>query len=71
MFRRPSKLFRPSRGGLLRSPAWPKAHSVVDTWGGLRQLAQSADQTLSPAFIKSLLRRKTGVGNALSLLGLC
>jgi hypothetical protein len=37
----------------------------VDTWGGLRQLAQSADQTLSPAFIKSLLRRKSGVSRLL------
>ncbi|WWD05971.1 hypothetical protein V865_004056 [Kwoniella europaea PYCC6329] len=46
LFRRPSKLFRPSR---------------VDTWAGLRQLAISSDQTLSPSFIRDLLRRKTGL----------
>ncbi|WWC57960.1 uncharacterized protein I303_100495 [Kwoniella dejecticola CBS 10117] len=46
LFRRPSKLFRPSR---------------VDTWAGLRQLAISSDQTLSASFIRDLLRRKTGL----------
>ncbi|WRT63523.1 uncharacterized protein IL334_000428 [Kwoniella shivajii] len=46
LFRRPSKLFRPSR---------------VDTWAGLRQLAISSDQTLSPSFIRDLLKRKTGL----------
>ncbi|WVW81653.1 hypothetical protein I302_103648 [Kwoniella bestiolae CBS 10118] len=46
LFRRPSKLFRPSR---------------VDTWAGLRQLAISSDQTLSPSFIRNLLKRKTGL----------
>ncbi|WVQ93935.1 hypothetical protein IAU59_001013 [Kwoniella sp. CBS 9459] len=46
LFRRPSKLFKPNR---------------VDTWAGLRQLAISSDQTLSPAFIRSLLSRKTGM----------
>ncbi|KAL7420287.1 hypothetical protein Q5752_005256 [Cryptotrichosporon argae] len=45
MFRRPSKLFRPNR---------------VDTWGALRHLANSADQTLSPAFIRTILRAKGG-----------
>ncbi|WVF66314.1 hypothetical protein IAT40_001054 [Kwoniella sp. CBS 6097] len=46
LFRRPSKLFKPNR---------------VDTWAGLRQLAISSDQTLSPTFIRSLLSRKTGM----------
>ena len=34
---------------------------TVDTWAGLRQLAVSTNQTLSPSFIRSLLRRKSGV----------
>ncbi|KAK8844625.1 hypothetical protein IAR55_006472 [Kwoniella newhampshirensis] len=46
LFRRPSKLFKPNR---------------VDTWAGLRSLAISSDQTLSPSFIRDLLRRKSGV----------
>ncbi|AFR94482.1 hypothetical protein C343_02566 [Cryptococcus neoformans C23] len=46
LFRRPSKLFRPNR---------------VDTWLGLRQLALSTEQTISPAFIRSLLRQKAGI----------
>ncbi|OCF33149.1 hypothetical protein I317_02387 [Kwoniella heveanensis CBS 569] len=46
LFRRPSKLFKPNR---------------VDTWAGLRQLAISSDQTLSPTFIRTLLSRKTGM----------
>lgn len=32
----------------------------MDTWGGLRQLAISADQSLSPAFIRTLIRSKSG-----------
>ncbi|WWD22823.1 hypothetical protein CI109_107317 [Kwoniella shandongensis] len=46
LFRRPSKLFKPNR---------------VDTWAGLRSLAISSDQTLSPSFIRNLLRRKSGI----------
>ncbi|WVQ74024.1 hypothetical protein IAR50_003605 [Cryptococcus sp. DSM 104548] len=46
LFRRPSKLFKPNR---------------VDTWLGLRQLAISTDQHLSPAFIRSLLQNRTGL----------
>ncbi|WVR03293.1 hypothetical protein IAU60_000284 [Kwoniella sp. DSM 27419] len=54
LFRRPSKLFRPSR---------------VDTWAGLRQLAISSDQSLSPTFIRSLLRQRTGmIAMALAIL---
>ena len=54
MFRRPSKLFRPSR---------------VDTWAGLRQLALAADQTLSPSFLRGLMRSRSGIsGLAKSLL---
>lgn len=33
----------------------------MDTWGGLRHLALQADQSLSPAFIRSLIRSKSGV----------
>ncbi|KIR31823.1 hypothetical protein I352_05819 [Cryptococcus deuterogattii MMRL2647] len=46
LFKRPSKLFRPNR---------------VDTWLGLRQLALSTEQTISPAFIRSLLSQKAGI----------
>ncbi|ODO06479.1 hypothetical protein L198_01711 [Cryptococcus wingfieldii CBS 7118] len=50
LFRRPSKLFKPNRG-----------KQTVDTWLGLRQLAISTDQHLSPAFIRSLLQNRTGL----------
>ena len=68
MFRRPSKLFRPSRGesiGRLSRRYYCQTLIIplVDTWGGLRQLALSADQTLSATFIRDLLRRKSGVGD--------
>lgn len=33
----------------------------MDTWLGLRQLALSTEQTISPAFIRSLLRQKAGI----------
>ncbi|ORX34983.1 hypothetical protein BD324DRAFT_110123 [Kockovaella imperatae] len=46
MFRRPSKLFRPSR---------------VDTFGGLKHLALSTDQNLSASFIRSLMSSKQGL----------
>ena len=36
----------------------------MDTWGGLRQLAISANQSLSPSFVRSLLRSKSGVSRA-------
>ncbi|KAL1407155.1 hypothetical protein Q8F55_006569 [Vanrija albida] len=45
LFRRPSKLFRPNR---------------LDTWAGLRQLAESADQNLSPTFVRNILKTKGG-----------
>ncbi|BEI90390.1 uncharacterized protein CcaverHIS019_0304600 [Cutaneotrichosporon cavernicola] len=45
LFRRPSKLFRPNR---------------LDTWAGLRRLAESADQNLSPTFVRSILKLKGG-----------
>ncbi len=35
--------------------------SLVDTWGGLRQLALSANQSFSPTFIRDLLKRRGGV----------
>ncbi|WVN85969.1 uncharacterized protein L203_101127 [Cryptococcus depauperatus CBS 7841] len=46
LFKKPSKLFKPNR---------------VDNWLGLRQLALSTDQTLSPQFIRSLLSNKSGL----------
>lgn len=33
----------------------------MDTWLGLRQLALSTEQTISPAFIRSLLSQKAGI----------
>lgn len=33
----------------------------VDTWAGLRRLAESADQNLSPSFVRSIFHAKGGV----------
>lgn len=57
MFRRPSKLFRPNR----RTLSLYALLTGVDTWAGLRQLAESADQNLSPSFVRSLIKLKGGV----------
>lgn len=34
----------------------------MDTWAGLRRLAESADQNLSPTFVRGILKLKGGVG---------
>lgn len=63
MFRRPSKLFRPSRGELCLNQL-----KLVDTFGGLRQLAISANQTFSPSFVRTLMSSRSGVGYLMSQL---
>lgn len=60
-FKRPSRLFRPSRGMYILNQENYQGLTTplpVDTLATLRQLAMSSHQTLSPAFIRALIKDK-------------